>query len=185
MAQAPVQVAALRAITPRVAVGAILAASVAALLLLVVVIYGHGRAAAVPSWVSWLPLLNAILNAASAIFLLRAYGQRRIATRLHARNMLRALAASTVFLVSYIVYHSLHGDTRFPGHGAIRSIYFFVLITHVALSAVVLPLIFSSFYFALSGRIRQHRAVARYTFPVWLYVSVTGVLVFVLLHEYS
>jgi putative membrane protein len=185
MAQAPVQLAALRAVKPTVAVGAILAASAAALLLLVVVIYGHGRAAAVPSWVSWLPLLNAMLNAASAVFLLRAYGQRRINTRLHARNMLRALAASTLFLVSYILYHSLHGDTKFPGHGAIRSIYFFVLITHVALSAVVLPLIFSSFYFALSGRIRQHRAVARYTFPAWLYVSVTGVLVFVLLREYS
>jgi len=185
MAHGPVQLAALRAVTPRVAVSAILAASAAALLLLVGVIYGHGRASSIPSWVSSLPLLNALLNAASAVFLLRAYGQRKISTRLHARNMLRALAASTIFLASYIVYHSLHGDTKFPGHGAIRFIYFFILVTHVALSAVVLPLIFSSFYFALSGRIRQHKAVARYTFPVWLYVSVTGVLVFALLREYS
>jgi putative membrane protein len=175
----------LREVKPRAAIAAILAVSVAALLLLVLVIYGHGRAATVPAWVAWLPFLNALLNAASAVFLVRAFGFRHRDTRAHAENMLRALLASALFLVSYILYHSLHGDSKFPGHGAVRPVYFIILITHVALSAVVLPLIFSSFYFALSGRIRQHRAVARYTFPVWLYVSVTGVLVFVLLRAYS
>jgi putative membrane protein len=99
--------------------------------------------------------------------------------------MIAALAASTLFLVCYIVYHSVHGDTRFQGQGAIRPLYFFILISHVTLSGVALPLIFSSFYFALSGRIGQHRKVARYTFPVWLYVSTTGVLVFLLLRAYG
>ncbi len=183
--RSPVQIAALKDVQPRAAVAAILTASAAALLLLVGVIYGHGRAAVVPPWVSWLPALNAFLNATSAVFLVAAYRQRHVDTRAHARNMLLALGASSLFLVSYIVYHSLHGDSKFQGHGAIRPLYFFVLITHVTLSALVLPLIFSSFFFALSGRIRQHRKVARYAFPVWLYVSVTGVLVFALLRAYG
>ena len=99
--------------------------------------------------------------------------------------MLGALGASAVFLVSYIVYHSVHGDTKFAGQGAIRPLYFFILISHIALSAVVLPLIFSSFFFSLSGRFPQHKKISRYTMPVWLYVSVTGVLVFALLRAYG
>ncbi|HSY25038.1 MAG TPA: DUF420 domain-containing protein [Polyangiaceae bacterium] len=184
MAQGSMQIAALKGVRPRVALAGILAGSVAALLLLTVIVYGHGQNVAAPAWVGWLPALNAVLNAASACFLVRAYGFRHRNTRAHAENMLRALFASALFLVSYITYHSLHGDSKFAGHGAVRPVYFFILITHISLSAVVLPLIFSSFYFALSGRIRQHRAVARVTFPVWLYVSVTGVLVFLFLRAY-
>jgi len=118
--------------------------------------------------VGWLPALNALLNGTSAVFLvlaLRAIKSRRIAE--HARHMLGALGASAVFLVSYIVYHSVHGDTKFAGHGAVRPLYFFILISHIALSAVVLPLIFSSFFFSLSGRFPQHRKISRYTLPVW------------------
>ena len=184
-AQSPVQFAALRGVNPKRAVSFILAGSVAALGLLVVVIYGHGRANRLSPWVLWLPALNALLNATSAVFLVRAYRLRRVNVAGHARNMLSALAASSLFLVSYIVYHSLAGDTKFAGQGAIRPIYFSVLVSHVVLSGLVLPLIFSSFFFALSGRIRQHKKVARITFPVWLYVSVTGVLVFALLRVYG
>ena len=184
MAQGSMQIAALKGITPRVALAGILAASVAALLLLTAIVYGHGQNLAAPAWVGWLPALNALLNAASAAFLVRAYTLRHRDTRAHAENMLRALFASALFLVSYITYHSLHGDSKFAGHGAVRPIYFFILVTHIGLSAVVLPLVFSSFYFALCGRIRQHRRVARVTFPLWLYVSVTGVLVFVFLRAY-
>jgi putative membrane protein len=99
--------------------------------------------------------------------------------------MLSALGASTLFLISYITYHSLHGDTKFAGQGAIRPVYFFILITHIALSAMVLPLIFSSFFFSLSARYRLHKKVSRVTMPIWLYVSVTGVLVFALLKLYA
>jgi len=99
--------------------------------------------------------------------------------------MLAALAASSLFLVSYIVYHSVHGDSKFGGHGAVRPVYFFVLISHVVLSAVVLPLIFSSFFFSLSGRLSSHKKVSRYTLSIWLYVSVTGVLVYALLRAYG
>ncbi len=183
---APVQIAALRGVSPRAAVSVILGVSLAALALLVVVIYGHGRAATVPAWVSWLPALNALLNGTSAVFLVLAYlALRRRAMAEHARNMLGALGASSIFLVSYIVYHSVHGDTKFAGQGAVRPIYFFILISHIALSAVVLPLIFSSFFFSLSARFPAHKKVSRYTLPIWLYVSVTGVLVFAMLRAYG
>lgn len=185
VARSPVQLAALKGVDTRRAVAIILAGSAAALLLLVAVIFGHGRRPVTPGWVTALPALNAVLNATSAVFLVRAYRLRRTDVVGHARNMLVALGASALFLVSYILYHSFHGDTRFTGQGPIRPIYFFVLASHVILSAVVLPLIFSSFFFALSGRIQQHRKVARYTFPLWMYVSVTGVLVFVLLRTFA
>jgi putative membrane protein len=182
----PIQIAALRGVSPKKAVFAILAASVAALALLVVVIYGHGRLEGAPAWVSTLPAVNAFLNGTSAVFLVLAYlAVRRRDLATHARHMLTALASSTLFLVSYIVYHSVHGDTKFPGQGAIRPVYFFILISHIVLSAVTLPAVFGSFFFALAGRFPSHRKIARYTLPLWLYVSVTGVLVFALLRAYT
>jgi putative membrane protein len=182
----PVQLDALKAVSPKTAVAAILVASALALALLVAVIYGHGRAASAPAWVSSLPAVNAFLNGTSAVFLVTAYAAlRRRALAAHARFMIAALASSTLFLVCYIAYHAVHGDTKFLGQGAIRPFYFFVLVTHIVLSAAVLPLIFSSFYFSLSGRFPAHRRVSRYTLPVWLYVSVTGVLVFALLRAYG
>ena len=168
----PLQLAALKATSPTKATFLVLAVSAVALLVLVGVIYGHGRAAEVPAWVSWLPAVNALLNGTSAI-----------AT--HARYMLAALGTSGLFLVSYIVYHSVHGDTHFAGQGLVRPVYFFILVTHIVLSGVVLPLIFMSLFFSLSGRFPRHKKIARYTFPIWLYVSVTGVLVFALLRVYG
>jgi putative membrane protein len=151
--------------------------------LLAAVVYGHGRALSAPEWVSWLPGLNAALNATSATFLVLAYlAVRRRAFAVHARHMLRAVLSSALFLVSYLVYHSIHGDSRFGGHGALRAVYLLILITHVALSAIVLPFILSSLFFSLSGRFGPHKRVSRYTLPIWLYVSVTGVLVFVFLY---
>jgi putative membrane protein len=172
----------LRGVSPKKALALILFVSAAAVGLLVVVIYGHGRPKSEPGWAALLPATNALLNATSATFLVLAYrAVRRRSYATHARHMARALASSSAFLVSYIVYHAIHGDSRFGGHGLIRAIYFFVLITHVALSGLVLPLIFSSFFLSLSGRFRLHRTVSRFTLPVWLYVSVTGVLVYVFL----
>jgi putative membrane protein len=172
----------LRGVSPKAAAAAIAAASVAMLGLLGVVLYGHRGADAPPRWVASLPALNAVLNATSACFLVLAYrAVRRRAFAEHARHMLRALFASALFLVSYIAYHSVHGDSRFLGHGVVRPIYFFILVTHVGLSAAGLPLILSSFFLALSGRYPLHKRLSRYTWPVWLYVSVTGVLVFLFL----
>jgi putative membrane protein len=183
---APVQLAALKAMPAKQGVAIVLAASAAALALLVYVIYGHGRAEGAPGWVAGLPALNATLNGASAVLLVLAgLAVRRRALVRHARLMIGALACSAAFLVSYVVYHAFHGDSHFAGHGAVRPLYFFVLISHIACSAAVLPLIFSSFFFSLSGRFSQHKKVSRYTFPVWLYVSVTGVMVFLMLRAYA
>jgi putative membrane protein len=182
----PLQLDALRATSPKKATFIVLAVSVVALLVLVGVIYGHGRASTVPAWVSWLPALNALLNGTSAVYLVLAYRaiRRRDVVR-HSRRMLTSLGASALFLVSYIVYHSVHGDTPFGGQGIVRPVYFFILTSHIVLSAVALPLVFLSFFFSLSGRFPSHKKIARYTFPVWLYVSVTGVLVFALLRTYA
>jgi len=185
-APVPFQLEALKTTSAKRATIVILGASTAALLLLVGVIYGHGRAAEIPVWVSWLPALNALLNGTSAVFLVLAYRairRRDIAT--HARRMVVSVGASALFLVSYIVYHAVHGDTKFAGHGLVRPVYFVILISHVLLSAVALPLVFFSLFFSLSARFPRHKAISRYTFPIWLYVSVTGVLVFALLRVYS
>jgi putative membrane protein len=182
----PLQLGVLKDTSPRKATYVILAVSAAALLLLLGVIYGHGRAAEVPAWVSWLPAVNATLNGTSAVFLVLAYRAiRRRDVTTHVRRVLVSLGASALFLVSYIVYHSVRGDTHFAGQGLVRPVYFFVLVSHVALSAVALPLVFLALFFSLSGRFPRHKAIARYTFPIWLYVSVTGVLVFALLRLFG
>jgi putative membrane protein len=182
----PIQFGTLRDTSPKTATLVILAVSAGVLVLLLTVIYGHGRAAEIPAWVSWLPAWNAFFNGTSAVLLVLAY--RAILRRdvlLHMRLVLASLGSSALFLVSYIVYHAVHGDTKFGGQGIVRPIYFFILITHIGLSAVVLPLIFSSLFFSLSGRFPSHKAISRYTLPIWLYVSVTGVLVFVFLRVFA
>ena len=172
----------LRGVSTKAAAAVIAAISVAMLGLLAAILYRHRGAEPPPEWLAYLPGLNAALNATSACFLVLAYrAVRRRAFADHAHHMLRALVASGTFLVSYIIYHSIHGDTKFGGHGAARPIYFFILITHVGLSAAALPLISWSFFLALSGRYGPHKRLSRYTLPIWLYVSVTGVLVFVFL----
>jgi putative membrane protein len=182
----PYQLEALKTTSAKRATIVILAVSAAAFLLLVGIIYGHGRAAEVPTWVSWLPALNATLNGTSAVFLVLAYRAiRRRDIKTHARRILVSVGASALFLASYITYHAVHGDTKFVGQGIVRPIYFFILVSHVLLSAVALPLVFFSLFFSLSARFPRHKAVSRYTFPIWLYVSVTGVLVFAMLRLYS
>ena len=135
---------------------------------------------------SILPAVNATLNSISAILIvlgIRAIRQKR--ELVHRNLMIGAFLSSTLFLVCYVIYHSMHGDTKFLGEGWIRPVYFFILISHIALSAVMLPLILSSMFFGLTNRRRSHRRVAKWTYPVWLYVSVTGVLIFFLLRAYS
>lgn len=131
-----------------------------------------------------LPAVNATLNAISGILLLIGYGlirARKIA--LHRRFMIAAFAASSLFLVCYIVYHAQVGSVRFTRHGFVRPLYFTILITHVTLAAVVLPLAIVTLSRGLAAKYAVHRKVARWTFPIWLYVSVTGVLVYVLLYQ--
>ena len=97
--------------------------------------------------------------------------------------MLAAFAASSLFLVSYVIYHAQVGSVRFTREGFVRPLYYAILITHVILAATVLPLAIVTLTRGLNGRFREHRRIAKWTFPVWLYVSVTGVLVYVLLYQ--
>jgi len=131
-----------------------------------------------------LPAINATLNALSAILLIAGYiliRQRRIEQ--HRRTMIAAFITSSLFLVCYIVYHAQVGSVRFTRHGFVRPLYFSILITHVTLAALVLPLAIVTLTRGLGARYLQHRSIARWTLPIWLYVSVTGVLVYILLYQ--
>lgn len=130
-----------------------------------------------------LPLLNASLNATSAALLLLGYvfiRTRRV--RLHRAAMLAAFIVSTLFLISYLVYHANVGSKPFPGHGAVRPVYFAILISHIVLAATVPPLALITLIRGLRARFERHVAVARWTLPIWLYVSVTGVVIYVMLY---
>ena len=131
-----------------------------------------------------LPAVNATLNGVAGVLLLIGFlliRSRKI--DLHRRFMIAAFVASALFLVSYIVYHAQVGSVRFTRQGFVRPLYFTILITHVVLAATVLPLAIVTLTRGLKGRFPAHRAIARWTLPIWLYVSVTGVLVYVLLYQ--
>ncbi len=137
-----------------------------------------------PDYISYLPHVNAILNSTSAVFLIAGYSFIRRGRVLAHRNcQLSALFASTVFLVSYLTYHYYHGDTRFLGQGIVRPFYFAVLISHVLLAIAILPLVLITVVRAARGDFPRHRRIARWTLPLWLYVSVTGVIVYVMLYH--
>ncbi len=166
----------------RPAVATILIVSAAATAFLFWLIYVHPAADAASARFAFLPALNALLNGLSATALLIGYifiRARRIPA--HRASMLTAFTFSTLFLVSYILHHALHGDVRYPLHAALRSVYLPLLASHILLAIVALPLILITFFFSLSGRIPQHRKIARWTFPLWLYVSITGVVTYVML----
>jgi uncharacterized membrane protein YozB (DUF420 family) len=135
--------------------------------------------------VSALPHLNAALNAASAIFLLLGYRFiRRKRINQHKICMLSAVTASVLFLISYLIYHSNIGSKPFQGRGFIRTIYFLILISHTILAVVNVPLVIATLTHAFREKFDQHaRLASRYTFPLWLYVSVTGVIVYLMLYQ--
>ena len=133
---------------------------------------------------SLLPHLNAALNATSGALLLAGfYFIRRRNVPAHRACMAAALAVSGLFLVSYVVYHYNYGSVRFTGQGAIRTFYFAVLVTHVILAAAIVPLVVMTVRRALGGDFARHRKIARWTYPLWLYVSVTGVIVYLMLYH--
>jgi uncharacterized membrane protein YozB (DUF420 family) len=131
-----------------------------------------------------LPTLNAVLNTTSAVLLTRGYlliRARRIEA--HRRTMLAAFTTSTLFLISYLVYHAQVGSVRFQHQGAIRVVYFAILLTHTLLAAAVAPLAVITLIRGLRERYDAHRRLARWTLPIWLYVSVTGVVVYLMLYH--
>ena len=174
------------AFRPRPVVGAIVVVSGLAVSFLLWLLYGHHASADFAGRWMFLPALNALLNGLCAIALcVGLYFIKHHHKEAHRASMLLAFAFSSVFLISYIVNHALHGDTMFPGHGPVRTLYLSVLASHVILSIVALPMVLTTFFFSLTGRFVMHRRIARLTFPIWLYVSITGVVVFAFLKAYA
>lgn len=131
-----------------------------------------------------LPTLNAALNAASALLVLAGWWLIRHGRRdAHRRTMLLAVATSTLFLVSYLVYHFEVGSVRFTGRGFVRAVYFVILFGHTVLAVVIVPLVLATLRRALRGRFDAHRSLARVTLPLWLWVSVSGVVVYWMLYR--
>jgi putative membrane protein len=134
--------------------------------------------------VSALPALNAVLNATSAVLLTVGYvfiRSRKIAA--HLTCMLTAFGVSTLFLISYVIYHYHAGSRPFAGQGWIRPVYFTLLLTHIVLAAAIVPLALTTMYRALTGQFARHKWIARWTLPIWLYVSVTGVVIYWMLYR--
>jgi putative membrane protein len=165
---------------------AILAVSGAILFFLFWLIYFKPAAQTDAGWVTHLPLVNAIFNSLAAISLVGGWvAIRRQRRDIHLGFMLSAVAFSALFLVSYITYHHFHGDTKFLAEGWVRPVYFGILISHIVFSMVALPMVLGTLYQAARGRFGAHRRIARWTLPLWLYVSVTGVLVFAFLRLFN
>jgi len=161
---------------------AILAISASATAFLFWLIYVHPASDTASARFAFLPALNAVLNGLSATALLIGFTfirGRRIAA--HRASMITAFLFSTLFLAGYIMHHALHGDVHYPVHAPYRSVYIPLLISHIVLATVTLPMVLVTFFFSLTGRFPQHRRIARWTFPLWLYVSVSGVITYVML----
>jgi uncharacterized membrane protein YozB (DUF420 family) len=137
--------------------------------------------------ISQLPTLNAILNSISAILLIAGFFFiRRKNVKAHRACMVSAFVTSTLFLISYLTYHFSKelGPTKFQGAGIVRPIYFFILITHTILAVAIVPMVLITFSRALKERFDRHRKIARWTLPLWLYVSATGVVVYLMLYQF-
>lgn len=174
-----------KARTPAAVVVGILAVSALASAGLFWLVYFHPPSDVAGTHLLFLPALNALLNGLSAVALVVGFACIRAGNiAAHRAAMLTAFVFSTLFLVSYVTNHALHGDMKFHGVGGIRSFYLTLLISHIGLSMIALPLILVTFFLSLSGRFPTHKRVARWTFPIWLYVSVTGVIVYAMLAAY-
>lgn len=134
--------------------------------------------------VSFLPAVNACLNGTSAVLLTAGYIQIRKGHRdTHRKLMIAALIVSGLFLISYLTYHYIHGSTKFTGQGIVRTVYFTILLTHTILAAAIVPLVIITVLRAFRERFDKHRKIARWTLPLWFYVSVTGVIIYLMLYQ--
>lgn len=137
------------------------------------------------TWTKTLPHINAVINSLTALLLV--LGRVFIAQKnraLHSLSMRMAFLLGSLFLVSYVLYHLSNESTSFGGEGTIRYIYFFVLISHILLSIIVVPFVLLAMYFALSNQIERHKRTVKWTFPIWLYVSVSGVIAYLMISPY-
>ncbi|RZM21679.1 MAG: DUF420 domain-containing protein [Pedobacter sp.] len=151
----------------------------------VAVLLGIRQKVDLGSWTTYLPHLNGIINSITSVLLLVGFyfiRQKNIVA--HKRTMLAAFTFGSLFLVSYVLYHLTNESTPFGGQGWIRPVYYFLLVSHIVLSVVVVWFVLRAVYFALSGQIARHKQTVKYAFPIWLYVSITGVVVYLLIKPY-
>lgn len=168
------------------AIAPIIGVSAAILAFLFWLIYFKTPGKSDAGWVSKLPTVFAGLNAISACCIgIGIVAIKRGLKKLHIGMMISATTSSALFLVFYILYHHYHGDTHFLGEGVIRPVYFFILISHILLSVVVVPLILLTLWFAIKQYYEKHKRIAKWTFPIWMYVSITGILVYVILQNFN
>jgi putative membrane protein len=159
---------------------------VSAIVLLVVVILGMlPQSTNIPSFVKHLPKLNAGINAICSVLLIASfYYIRKRDIETHKKLNVTTFILSSIFLISYVIFHSFGIETRFPADNPVRPYYLIILISHIILAAIVLPLVLLSFYYGLTGKIATHRKLTRFSFPIWLYVTVTGVIVYLMISPY-
>lgn len=139
----------------------------------------------VPAWAKFLPMLNAVLNATTTVLLLISlYYIKKKEVETHKRLNLVACLLSTIFLLSYVLFHSFGVETKYPADNPLRPVYLFILVTHVILAAVVFPLVLFTVYRGLTNQVASHRKIVRWSFPIWLYVTVTGVIVYLMISPY-
>lgn len=154
----------------------------AAVFLLVIFLSQLPKSEVIPAYVAWLPRLNAFLNGACAVILLFSlYSIKLKRINLHKKLNITAFILSSVFLLSYITFHSYGIETRFPADDPLRPVYLIILVTHIVLAAIILPLVLISFYWGLTMQIEKHRKITRWSFPLWLYVTVSGVIVYLMI----
>lgn len=169
----------------RVMVPVILAVSVVVPVLVLVLMYLPERYNFFGIEMANFPLFHAVLNFFTAILLIAGYFFMKVKELVWHRNMMiSAFFLSAVFLVSYVISKVSNEPVPYGGEGALRYVYFFILITHILLSGIIVPLVLFTMYRGFTGEVEKHRKIARYTFPVWLYVAVTGVLVYVFMAPY-
>lgn len=157
----------------------------AAVFLLVLYLGSVPKAESIPSWAKKLPALNATLNGITTILLLLSfYFIRRKKVNVHKRLNLTACILSTVFLLSYVTFHSFGVETRYPADNPMRPLYLFILLTHIILATLVLPLVLISLYRGLTNQVAAHRKIVRWSFPVWIYVTISGVIVYLMISPY-
>jgi putative membrane protein len=137
------------------------------------------------SWTTYLPHINGVLNSITSVLLLTGlYFIKQKKVEAHKRTMLMAFTLGSLFLVSYVLYHLTNESTAYGGQGWIRPVYYFLLVSHIVLSVVVVWFVLRAVYFALSGQIARHKQTVKYAFPIWLYVSTTGVIVYLMIKPY-
>ncbi|HNS12254.1 MAG TPA: DUF420 domain-containing protein [Bacteroidia bacterium] len=159
---------------------------ISAVVFLLVVFLGRlPKSDSIPDWARLLPAFNAILNGITTVILLVSfYFIKNKKVEIHKKLNLLACILSTIFLMSYVTFHSFGVETRYPEENPLRPVYLFILISHIILASVVLPLVLVSLYRGLTKQVQAHRKIVRWSFPIWIYVTITGVIVYLMISPY-